>query len=100
MVWHLAWDNDMPCHCPSTGAATCLASPLLPGEHALRRERNCRHCWVDSEAIANGWGPKAFCPTDEHYIPTLLASKGLDNETDCTVRALLYHCLVCHSVPY
>ena len=45
----------------------------------------CRHCWVDSEAIQNGWGPKSFCPPDEHYIPTLLASKGLDNETDCTV---------------
>ena len=44
---------------------------------------------MDSEAVANGWGPKAFCPSDEHYIPTLLASKGLDNETDCTVRALL-----------
>ena len=42
---------------------------------------------MDSEAIANGWGPKAFCPADAHYIPTLLASKGLDNETDCTVRA-------------
>ena len=40
---------------------------------------------MDSEAIANGWGPKAFCPADEHYIPTLLASRGLDNETDCTV---------------
>ena len=48
---------------------------------------SCRHCWVDSEAIANGWGPKACCPADEHYIPTLLATKGLDNETDCTVSA-------------
>ena len=53
----------------------------------LKRGSGCRNCWVDSEAIANGWGPKAFCPADEHYIPTLLASKGLDNETDCTVRA-------------
>ena len=41
---------------------------------------------MDSEAIANGWGPKSFCPSDEHYIPTLLASKGLDDETDCTVN--------------
>ena len=44
---------------------------------------------MDADAIANGWGPKAFCPADEHYIPTLLASKGLDNETDCMVRASL-----------
>lgn len=49
------------------------------------------HCWVDSEAIANGWGPKSFCPSDEHYIPTLLASKGLDNETDCTVNSHTAH---------
>ena len=77
----------MPCHRPRTGFATCLASLLLSGKRVLKRGSNCRNCWVDSEAIANGWGPKAFCPADEHYIPTLLASKGLDNETDCTVRA-------------
>ena len=58
-----------------------------PNTACILRRKHCRHCWVDSEAIANGWGPKAFCPADEHYIPTLLASKGLDNETDCTVRA-------------
>ena len=44
-----------------------------------------RHCWVDSAAIEQGWGPKAFCPPDEHYIPTLLASLGKENETDCRV---------------
>jgi hypothetical protein len=47
---------------------------------------------VDSAAIEQGWGPKAFCPPDEHYIPTLLASLGLDNETDCRVRSALLAC--------
>ena len=35
------------------------------GEHA---ECACRHF---------------ECYSDEHYVPTLLASKGLENQTDC-----------------
>ena len=63
----------------------------LPAWHGPDLWLHCRHCWVDSEAIVNGWGPKSFCPSDEHYIPTLLASKGLDNETDCTVTSHTAH---------
>lgn len=39
-----------------------------------------RHCYTASNAQA--W--ERFCPSDEHYFPTLLASKGLDGETDCS----------------
>ena len=46
---------------------------------------------MDSEAIEKGWGPKAFCPPDEHYIPTLLAALGRDNETDCRVHCARVH---------
>ena len=61
---------------------------------------HCRHCWVDAAAIEQGWGPKAFCPADEHYIPTLLASLGKEDETDCRVglpvplepASSSYHC--------
>lgn len=40
---------------------------------------------MDSANINAGWAPKSFCVADEHYIPTLLASLGKDNETDCMV---------------
>ncbi len=53
--------------------------------------RRNRHCWVDSANINAGWAPKSFCVADEHYIPTLLASLGKDNETDCMVSALFLH---------
>ena len=46
---------------------------------------HCRHCWVDAAAIEQGWGPKASARADEHYIPTLLASLGKEDETDCRV---------------
>ena len=35
--------------------------------------------------MRKGWGPRSFCVSDEHYVPTLLAALGLDAETDCTV---------------
>ena len=38
--------------------------------------------------MRKGWGPRSFCVSDEHYVPTLLAARGLDAETDCTVRSL------------
>ena len=46
-----------------------------------------RHCWVDTAAVEAGQAPQAFCPADEHYLPTLLASLGREAETDCTVRS-------------
>ena len=51
-------------------------------------EQNCvsRHCWVDVWNWRKGWAVKSFCVADEHYIPSLLASLGLSNETDCRVR--------------
>ncbi len=52
-----------------------------------------RHCWVDSENINKGWAPRTFCPADEHYFPTLLASLGRQNETDCTVQISRYPCM-------
>ena len=52
----------------------------------LRLRLACRHCWVDSENMRKGWGPRSFCVSDEHYVPTLLAALGLDAETDCRVR--------------
>ena len=36
--------------------------------------------------MRKGWAPRSFCVSDEHYVPTLLASLGLDSETDCMVR--------------
>lgn len=42
---------------------------------------------MDAAAVAGGWGPTSFCPPDEHYIPTLLASLGRENETDCKVSS-------------
>lgn len=30
------------------------------------------------------------CPADEHYVPTLLASLGLENETYCRGWGLAY----------
>mmetsp|Transcript_11126 Transcript_11126/g.22233 ORF Transcript_11126/g.22233 Transcript_11126/m.22233 type:complete len:508 (-) Transcript_11126:140-1663(-) len=37
----------------------------------------CRPRWDDD------WCDFRVCYSDEHYIPTLLAIQGLDNETDC-----------------
>lgn len=37
-----------------------------------------RYCWSFGKHI---------CVSDEHYIPTLLASYGLDNQTDCFGQA-------------
>lgn len=37
----------------------------------------CRHCWTN---ITRDW---PICVSDEHELPTLLASYGLDRQTDC-----------------
>ena len=47
-----------------------------------------RHCWVDVENWRKGWQVRAFCVADEHYIPTMLALYGLENQTDCTVSIM------------
>ena len=64
---------------------------MLSIDHTICRGyvRPCkrRHCWVDSANINAGWAPKSFCVADEHYMPTLLASLGKENETDCAVRS-------------
>lgn len=39
-----------------------------------------KHCYTVSSAHA--W--ERFCPSDEHYFATLLASRGLEPETDCS----------------
>jgi hypothetical protein len=46
-----------------------------------------RECWIDAEAKNRGERPSRFCVADEHYIPTLLAAAGRENETDCKARA-------------
>ena len=56
----------------------------------------CRPRWDES------WCDFRVCYSDEHYIPTLFSSLGLDNETDCAgelTGALLFYCLFfffCH----
>ena len=50
--------------------------------------KTCRECWVDSDHLRKNQPLWRFCVSDEHYVPTLLASRGLDNETDCLVGAL------------
>lgn len=49
----------------------------------------CRECWVDKENLEKGWDLWRFCVSDEHYVPTLLAVLGLDDQTDCKVQAFL-----------
>ncbi|KAL6782791.1 hypothetical protein ACKKBG_A08140 [Auxenochlorella protothecoides x Auxenochlorella symbiontica] len=41
-------------------------------------QQHCRPSWVPE------WRTFRVCYSDEHYIPTLLAVHGLDNETDCS----------------
>ena len=48
-----------------------------------------RQCWVDAAAMEAGQAPQSFCPADEHYLATLLASAGREAETDCTVPPVL-----------
>ncbi|KAK9789383.1 hypothetical protein WJX73_006397 [Symbiochloris irregularis] len=58
------------------------AQAVHEDEHVKPRFKE--HCWIDVENWRKGWQVRSFCVADEHYIPTLLAMKGLDNETDCT----------------
>jgi len=46
-----------------------------------------RECWIAAEAKNRGERPSRFCVADEHYIPTLLAAAGRENETDCKARS-------------
>ena len=39
--------------------------------------RYCREMWEPA------WRRQRICFSDEHYVPTLLAVHGRDNETDC-----------------
>ncbi|KAK9848925.1 hypothetical protein WJX84_001940 [Apatococcus fuscideae] len=62
----------------------------LTREHADRiandtqiRDIFAKECWVDKENLEKGWDLWRFCVSDEHYIPTLLAVLGLDDQTDC-----------------
>ncbi|KAK9815401.1 hypothetical protein WJX72_003085 [[Myrmecia] bisecta] len=48
------------------------------------REKFKSECWVDQENMDKGQPLRRFCVSDEHYIPTLIASLNLENETDCT----------------
>lgn len=41
---------------------------------------------MDAEARARGERPRRYCVSDEHYVPTLLAVAGLENETSCKAR--------------
>jgi hypothetical protein len=46
------------------------------------REMFHRHCFT------NFTSGRPICVSDEHYLPSLMASYGLENATDCTVRAV------------
>lgn len=39
------------------------------------------HCKVGNDSALNRWRD---CISDEHYVPSLLASRGLENETTCS----------------
>ena len=41
---------------------------------------------MDKENLEKGWDLWRFCVSDEHYVPTLLAVLGLDDQTDCKVH--------------
>jgi hypothetical protein len=44
------------------------------------RELFRRHCYTNFTSY------RSVCVSDEHYLPSLMASYGLDNTTDCKVR--------------
>jgi hypothetical protein len=76
----------MPCTCtrimPLEACALASTSPICPvgapTTHLLAPIRPPRrHCWTN---ITRNW---PICVSDEHELATLLASYGLDRQTDC-----------------
>ena len=76
--------------CAPCPLAACLPTDLsgnLTTAMSARAENMfCRECWVDAEHLSRGEPLWRFCVSDEHYVPTLLAFHGLEDETDCQVR--------------
>ncbi|CAD7701218.1 unnamed protein product [Ostreobium quekettii] len=58
-----------------------LAELVVADQHVKEIFR--RHCYSRNS-------PKQVCIPDEHYIPTLIASYNLENETDCIGRPTYY----------
>ena len=55
-------------------------------------EEHCKNSWDHDQ------GKHRMCFSDEHYMSTMFAWKGLDNETDCKVLAPVPACLRLPSV--
>jgi hypothetical protein len=65
------------CLCLGEGGEGIATWPLAQ----VRRQKRCRRGGTAPPQHSTPPPPRS--PTDEHYIPTLLAVHGRDNETDC-----------------
>jgi hypothetical protein len=63
----------------------CCPAAMLAVADGHVRELFRRHCYTNFTRFIG----RSMCVSDEHYLPSLMASYGLDDATDCKVRAIL-----------
>ena len=71
--------------------AVCSAPAGMCAQYALTQDFCGRECWIDAEARTRGQRPSRYCIADEHYIPTLIAAAGREDETDCKACSVAVH---------
>jgi hypothetical protein len=72
-------------------ALPVLSAALLVVTDSHVRELFRRHCYTNFTVLIG----RSMCVSDEHYLPSLMASYGLDDATDCKVSCPKFRWCTC-----